>query len=64
MLIEAWKSIGGGTDREALMKAVAETSLEGVGGPISFDENGDMKEPQVGINLVSGGEWQFVGAVE
>lgn len=64
VLIEAWKSIGGGTDREALMKAVAETSLEGVGGPISFDENGDMKEPQVGINLVSGGEWQFVGAVE
>ena len=62
VLIAAWKSIGGGTDRAALLEAVRKTSLTGVGGRIEFDEHGDMKEPQVGIKVVANGKWEFVGA--
>lgn len=64
VLINAWKSIGGGTDRAALVDAVSKTDITGVGGKISFDENGDMKQPQVGITGVKSGNWEFVGAAE
>jgi branched-chain amino acid transport system substrate-binding protein len=64
VLINAWKSIGGGTDRTALIDAVTKTQLTGVGGAIEFDENGDMKKPQVGITEVKSGKWQFVGPAE
>lgn len=64
VLITAWKSIGGGTDRKALMDAVSKTNITGVGGKISFDQNGDMQQPQVGITGVKSGKWEFVGAAE
>lgn len=64
VVINAWKSIGGGTDRKALVEAIKKTDLTGVGGKISFDENGDMQKPQVGITGVKSGKWEFVGAAE
>jgi branched-chain amino acid transport system substrate-binding protein len=64
VIINAWKSIGGGTDRAALMEAVRKTDFTGVGGTVAFDENGDMKKPQVGITGVKSGKWEFVGAAE
>ena len=64
VVINAWKSIGGGNDRAALIEAIKKTDLTGVGGTISFDENGDMEKPQVGITAVKSGKWEFVGAAE
>ncbi len=64
VLINAWKSIGGGPDRAALMDAVKKTHLTGVGGTVAFDTNGDMEKPQVGITVVKSGKWEFVGAAE
>jgi branched-chain amino acid transport system substrate-binding protein len=64
VVINAWKSIGGGTDRAALTEAIKKTNFTGVGGNVSFDENGDMKKPQVGITGVKSGKWEFVGAAE
>lgn len=64
VLINAWKAASGGTDRTALMEAVRKTQINGVDGPIAFDQNGDMEKPQVGIFGVKNGKWDYIGAAE
>lgn len=61
LLIDA-ASRAGSLDREKILRAVADTSkFAGASGTISFDANGDRRDPQVSIWQVRGGEMQLVG---
>jgi branched-chain amino acid transport system substrate-binding protein len=59
-LIDAWKRAGS-ADRKAIIKAIRKTSFDGVSGHISFDENGDIRDPQVGIEVVKDGKFEYYG---
>ena len=58
----AWSIINAvvkvGPQRPAVMKAVRTGTLDGVTGPVAFDENGDNKQQIISTYMVIGGEWK------
>lgn len=46
-----------GTDKEGIIKELANTSYHGISNPvIEFDENGDLKTPTFEVKVIKGGE--------
>ena len=41
----------------------AKTSLQGVTGPIAFDDKGDLKDGPITLYVVKGGKWEALETV-
>lgn len=61
VVINAWHSTNGGTDRAKIIAAIAATQMTGTGGPIKYDSNGNLENPAVGIFGVQNGALTFLG---
>jgi branched-chain amino acid transport system substrate-binding protein len=48
----------GSTDPAKFLPEVAKTNLNGVIGPIAFDERGDLKDGPITIYVVKSGTWE------
>lgn len=52
------------TDTTAIRDAIVKTTIDGVTGSISFDENGDAKKDMAFIKIVENGEFNFLKTVK
>ena len=56
VFIDAMKRAGS-TDPAKFLPEVGKTKLEGVIGPIAFDDKGDLKNGPLTVYVVKGGKW-------
>jgi len=59
VLVQAWKSSGGGTDRKAVRDALASKTFATLFGPLAFNPVGDLAAPRIGIYTVAAGKIEF-----
>ncbi|HET7157684.1 MAG TPA: ABC transporter substrate-binding protein, partial [Burkholderiales bacterium] len=57
VIVEAMKRVGS-TDPAKFLPEVGKTNYQGVIGPISFDDKGDLNNGPITIYVVKGGKWE------
>jgi branched-chain amino acid transport system substrate-binding protein len=57
MIIEAMKRAGSSINRESIVKQLRNTKLDGLMGPVEFDEKGELKSPMLFLYKVKGNDF-------